>query len=136
MVESGEPEIVEIDVTRAVEATGTVDGTLHTLVEFDRDGFNTLYVSEATRAVYDSPEQMSSHFERIHNYVNIDFTEVDLFTADLFPTADRVRYKTTALDRLTLVRLYVDDQSGLLFAVEVGDPVEPLVRELESVIEG
>lgn len=132
----GPAEIVGIDAAEAVEAAADVDGTLHSLVEFNHRRFNTLYVSEATRGLYDSDEEMTAHFERIHDYVNIDFTEAELFTNDLFPMADRVRYKATALDVLTIVRLYLDDQRGLFVAVERGDPVERLVNRLEDVAGG
>ncbi|WP_255195913.1 hypothetical protein [Halorarius litoreus] len=136
MSEDGTSEIVGVDVAAAVETGDSTAATLHSLVEFDRSGFNTLYVSETTRAAYESEDEMEAYFERIHNYVNIDFTEIELFTADLFPVANRVRYKTTALDVITLVRMYLDNRRGLFFAVERGDPVEPLVADFEALFVG
>lgn len=134
MPEGEKSEIVGVDVTAAVETAQSGEATLYSLVEFDRTGFNTLYVSESTRAAYESDEQMKAHFERIHNYVNVDFTEIDLFTADLFPNSNHVRYKTTALDVFTVVRMYLDNQRGLFFALDRGDHVEPVVADLEALL--
>lgn len=134
MPEVASPEIVDIDAGAALDAARAGDATLHSLVEFDRHTFNTLYASEETQALYDSGAAMEAHFERIHDYVNIDFTEIELFTQDLFSVADAVRYKATALDVLTIVRVYADRQRGLFFAIESGDSVEPLVQRLESVV--
>jgi hypothetical protein len=78
---------------------------------------------------------MAAHFGRIHDYVNIDFTETELFTQDLFDVADRVRYKATGLDVMTILRVYLGDQTGLFLAIDRGDPVEPLVAELETVVD-
>lgn len=127
-------DVVDVDPNAVLEAARAGDATVHSLVAFDRNDFTTLYVSEQTRAVYDSETAMEAHFERIHDYVNIDFTEVELFTEELFEFADRVRYKVTALDVLTLVRVYLDEQSGLFLAIESDDPVEPLVRRVEAVV--
>lgn len=136
MSEPATPEIVEFDAGNAVRAAReVVDGTLYTFVEFDAEAFNPLYVGEATRALYDSEEQMEAHFARIHRYVNIDFMEAELFTDDLFPMAERVRYKTTALDVMTILRYYVDEGRGLFLALDRGEPVEPVVTAIETAIE-
>jgi hypothetical protein len=135
MSEAVEPEIVAIDVVAVLEAARSVDGTLYSLVEFDREAFNPLFVSATTRSLYDSEAEMAAHFGRIHDYVNIDFTETELFTQDLFDVADRVRYKATGLDVMTILRVYLGNQTGLFLAIDRGDPVEPLVAELETVVD-
>lgn len=135
MAEADTPAIVEFDAEGVVEATGEqVQGTLYSFVEFDAEEFNPLYVAEETRALYDSEEQMRDHFTRIHRYVNIDFVEAELFTTDLFPMAEEVRYKTTALDVMTILRFYVDDERGLFLALDRGEPVEPIVAVLEAAV--
>ncbi|WP_255149557.1 hypothetical protein [Halorarius halobius] len=132
MSQAAPPEIVDIDADAALEAALNTEATVHSLVEFDKDEFNPLYVSEATRGLYESDDEMAAHFERIHGYVNIDFMETDLFTVDLFDAAERVRYKVTALDVVTIVRLYLDDNTGLFIAIERGDAAEPLVAAIEQ----
>lgn len=136
MSEPATPEIVEFDAGKAVRAAReAVEGTLYSFVEFDADEFNPLYVAQETRALYDSEEQMEAHFARIHRYVNIDFMEAELFTDDLFPMAERVRYKTTALDVMTILRYYVDEGRGLFIALDRGEPVEPVVAAVETTID-
>jgi hypothetical protein len=135
MSEVPQSELVDVDVAAVLETAHAVEGTLYSLVEFDRATFNALYVSEATRGLYDSDAEMDAHFERIHDYVNIDFTEIDLFTRDLFDVADHVRYKATGLDVMTILRVYLGDQTGLFLAIDRGDPIEPLVQAIETVVE-
>lgn len=136
MSEPATPEIVDFDAEAAVAAArDATEGPLYSFVEFDFDGFNRLYVADETRALYPSETVMEEHFEQIHSYVNIDFTEIELFTEDLFPMASRVRYKTTALDVMTLVRFYVNETSGVFVAVDPGAPVEPVVAAVEDAID-
>lgn len=107
------------------------DGELYSVVEYDKDEFNLLYVADTTRSFYEDDEQMHDHFEEIHSYVHLDFVEMDLFTDRLFPLADRVEYITTRLDFMKLVRFYVGDR-GLFVSVE---PDEPIVEIAEIVRE-
>ena len=134
MAISNPSSVVSFDgdaVRGAVEAR--VEGTLRSLVEYDRDAFNPLYVDDVTLSFYEDEEQMTAHFERLHSYIHLDVTEMDLFTDELFPVADRVRYLTTAFDLFTLVRVYVDDE-GMFMALDPDEPVEPLVHAIEDVV--
>lgn len=129
-------EILGVDDEAVVEAVrAAVDGNLYSLVEFDSESFNPLYVSEQTVAMYESEAHMNDHFGEIHDYVNLDFTEIQLFTQDLLPVASRVRYMTTALDVMTLVRLYVDDRNGFFLALPPETPVEPVVAAVANAID-
>lgn len=135
MGEKIQSEILTFDVTPAVAAAlDVVDGPLYTLVEFDLESWNALHVADETRTLYDSEEQMLAHFEQIHGYVNLDFTEIDLFIEDLLPVADEMRYKTTAMDAMTFVRVYADHRTGLFLALDPGEPVEPVVAAIEDAI--
>lgn len=130
-------EIVTFDVDAVVEeALDAVDGPLYSLVEFDLERWNDLYLADETREMYDDERQIEEHFSQIHDYVNLDFTEIDLFTDDLLPTADEVRYITTAMDVMTFVRIYVGERTGLFVALDPDEPVEPLVTAIEGAIEG
>lgn len=109
-----------------------VDGTLRSFVEFDADDFEVVYVDDVTRSFYDGEDHMYEHFEEIHSYVHIDFTEVDFFTEELFPVSDHVRYLTTSFDVFTLVRVYFDEE-GVFLALDRDEPVEPVVEAIEDV---
>lgn len=110
-----------------------VEGTLRSLVEYDQDGFNPLYVDDVTLSFYEDEAAMNAHFEQLHSYIHLDFTELDLFTEELFPVCDRVRYLATGFDLFTLVRVYVD-REGLFLALDPDEPVEPLVRAIEETV--
>ncbi|WP_336035353.1 hypothetical protein [Halobacterium yunchengense] len=113
-------------------AEAAVDGTLRSFVEFDDRDFRVLHVDDLTRSFYDDDDHMLAHFEEIHAYVHVDFTEADLFTSELFPAADRVRYLATGFDLFTLVRVYVGDE-GVFAALDPDEPVEPVVEAIEAV---
>lgn len=123
----------DADAVRAA-IEGEVGGTLRSLVEYDDEEFEPLYVDDATLAFYEDEERMNDHFETLHSYIHLDFTEMDLFTEELFPVTDHVRYLSTAFDLFTLVRVYVGDE-GLFLALDPDEPVEPLVRVIEDVVD-
>jgi DNA polymerase II small subunit/DNA polymerase delta subunit B len=110
-----------------------VEGPLRSLVEFDDEEFNVLYADDVTLSFYDSPEHMCDHFEHIHDFVNLDHTEMDLFTGELFPIAERVRYLASGLDLFTMVRIYPDD-CAYFVAIDPEEPVAPVVRAVERVV--
>lgn len=127
-------EVVEFDADAACEAVqATVSGTLRSFVEFDGESFNPLYVDDATMSFYDDEDHMRAHFSQLHSYVYLDLTEMDLFTEELFPVAERVAYITTALDFFKLVRIYRDGD-GVFVALDHDEPVQPVVEAVENAI--
>lgn len=121
-------ELVAFDADAACEAVlETVSGTLRSFVEFDSESFNPLYVDETTLAFYDDEDHMLAHFAQLHSYVYLDLAEMDLFTEELFPVANRVEYITTAMDFLKIVRIYYDNE-GVFLALDHDEAVEPIVR--------
>lgn len=128
-------EVVEFDADAAYEAAqSTVSGTLRSFVEFDGESFNPLYVDDSTLSFYDDEEHMYEHFGQLHSYVYLDLAEMDLFTDELFPIADRVEYITTTLDFFKLVRIYRGGE-GLFVALDHDEPVEPVVGAVRDAIE-
>lgn len=129
------PESIHpVDAAALHEAlSDAVEGTLRSLVEFDDDGFNVLYADDVTLSFYDSAEHMREHFEHIHGFVTLDHMEMDLFTGDLFPISEEVRYLATGLDIFTMVRVYVRDCAYFL-ALDPDEEVVPAVRALERVV--
>ncbi|NIB98368.1 hypothetical protein [Halobacterium sp. R2-5] len=122
---------LDVEAMRAA-AEDAVDGTLRSFVEFTDEEFRPVYVDDVTRSFYDDEAHMLEHFEEIHSYVHIDFTETDFFTDGLFPLASDVRYHATSLDVFTLVRVYFGDE-GVFVALDHEDPVEPVVTAIEAV---
>lgn len=127
-------EVVEFDADAAFEAVkATVSGTLRSFVEFDGDQFNPLYVDDSTLAFYEDEDHMLEHFAQLHSYVYLDLAEMDLFTTELFPVADRVEYITTTLDFFKLVRVYYGDE-GVFIALDHDEPVEPIVQAIGQAL--
>jgi hypothetical protein len=135
MTGTGAGDVAEFDETAVVEAAlSTVEGTLYSVVGFDADGWRELHVASETRAMYEDEAHMRAHFDRLHDYVNLDFTELELFTDTLVPAAEEVRYLVTCLDVMKLVRYYYGEQ-GLFLAVEPDEPVVPLVDALSAALD-
>lgn len=131
-----ETEIIDVDAGTLVDRVqGTVAGTLYSLVEYDQHSLNVVYADEATLEYYRSREHLLEHFERVHSHVHVDFEQMDLFVDDLFPVADQVEYMTTAMDFMTLIRVY-NDRNGLFVAVEPDESVRPVVDAIEALTTG
>ncbi|WP_254837633.1 hypothetical protein [Natronomonas marina] len=107
------------------------DGSLYSVVRFDPDDFEVLYVGEETYEMYPTDDAMFEHFERIFDYVGIDFAEKALFTDVLFSGSGSVQYMTTCLDSVKVVRLYAGS-TGVFLGVDPAEPVPPLVDVVET----
>ena len=107
-----------------------VDGTLYSVVRFGADDFEVMYTAEATRAMYDDDDTMLEYFRRIFDYIGIDFAEKALFSDVLLSGQGTVRYMTTCMASVKLVRIYAGSE-GVLVTV---DPEEPVPR-LADVVE-
>lgn len=130
------PELLSADVDAMEDAAReAVDGTVRSVVEFDEDDFHVIYVDDVSLSFYEDEAQMMDHFEQIHSYVHLDFTEMSFYTDDIFPIADRVRYIATGLDVFTVLRIYFGDE-GLFMALDQGEDVEPVVDAVEDVYRG
>ena len=102
------------------------DGPLHSVVRFDPDDFRILYVAGEAESRYPTESAMVEHFERIFAYVGIDFAEKTLFSDVLLPDAGTVRYMTTSLDSVKVVRIY-EESEGVFVGVDPEEAVPPLV---------
>ena len=102
------------------------DGPLHSVVRFDPDDFRILYVAGEAESRYPTESAMVEHFERIFAYVGIDFAEKTLFSDVLLPDAGTVRYMTTSLDSVKVVRVY-EESEGVFVGVDPEEAVPPLV---------
>lgn len=127
--------ITSFDGDAALKAAlAVVDGTVYSFVEYDVDDFNVLYVDDATLAFYRDEEHMLDHFAKIHSHVNMDFMEIELFRESLFPISEEVRFMTTGMDYLKLLRIY-SDLEGVFLALEPHEPVMPIVDALDEIAE-
>lgn len=130
-----ESELVGFDADAALEAAlEAAEGSIYSFVEFSMEDFRPLYVADETLAMYESRERMEEHFEQIHDYVHLDFTEIELFTEDLLPEATEARYIATAFDVVSLVRIYRGNE-GVFVAVDADEPVVPVVAAIRAATE-
>ena len=131
MVVSTESSLVDFDADAALTAVREVDeDAVHLCVEYTPEEFRTMYADEVTLALYGDGEEMESHFEEVHSFVHIDFSEKDMF-GELFRGAGEVRSFVTFMDHVALVRVLVDHQ-GLFLTVDPDADVTPLVEAVEA----
>lgn len=123
---SNRSRIVDFDADSAVDfLKKEVDGTLYSVVEYDKNTFNILYIDDSTLSFYDDKDHMLNHFEKVHSYVYLDFSQLDL-TETVFTEGSSVDYMTTAMDYIKIVRIYCG-REGLFVGVDPGEQVVPLV---------
>ena len=107
------------------------DGTLYSVVTFEPNDFELRYVSDETREMYPTDDAMLEHFERVFDYVGIDFAEKALFTDVLFSGAGHVQFMTTCLETVKVVRVYAGADAVFL-GVDPDEPVPPLVDVVKT----
>jgi hypothetical protein len=127
------PSVVNFDVERVVGALlDEFGGDVLTIVEYDRETYNTLYVADAIRGRYPDEETMEDHFAGIHAYVYLDFTESDLFE-DLFVASGGTRAFVTYMRDLVAIRV-VDGSEGVFVSVTPDVEVSAVVELVEGII--
>jgi len=127
-------EIAPFDAVEVCEAVlEAAEGPVHIFGEFDYEEANPLYVDDWTESLYSDETQMLEHFEQVHSYTHLDFTEMNLFTKTLFPQAGEVRYITISMELFTMLRFYKDG-TGLLITVEPDEPIGALVDVVQDEI--
>lgn len=135
---SSSADIVSFDVDAAVaaieDALDDADA-LHVVAPFTPDEYELVYVDDLTRSFYADDGEMTAHFDRIHEYAGLDFSEIGLFVDDLFPVATGVEYIATGLDYLTVVRIYTGDE-GLFVSLDPGTDPTIAVEAVRSVVDG
>ena len=135
MVVSEDSTLVDFDADAALATAREVgDGAVHLCVEYTPKEFRTLYADELTTALYAGDrEEMESHFEEVHSYVHIDFTEKDLFS-EVFRGAGEVRSFVTLMDHVALIRVIVGRQ-GLFLSTDPDADVTALVEAIETALD-
>jgi hypothetical protein len=131
MVVSEDSTLVDFDADAALSAAREVDEeAVHLCVEYTPEEFHTLFADETTMALYGNREEMVDHFEEVHSYVHIDFTEKDLFS-EIFRGAGEVRSFVTYMDHVVLLRFIVGQQ-GVFLSTDPHVDVTALVEAVEA----
>jgi hypothetical protein len=134
MVVSEDSTLVDFDADAALSAAREVDQEgVRLCVEYTPEEFHTLYADEVTMALYGNREEMVDHFEEVHSYVHIDFTEKDLFT-EVFKGAGEVRSFVTYMDHVVLLRFIVGQQ-GIFLSTDPNVDVTELVKAVEGEVD-
>lgn len=121
-----------LDADAALEAALSVTDGVHICVEYDVEGFNALYIDDRTLGLYGGEEPALDHFEEVHSYVNVDFTERDLFEDVLF-AAGEVRAFVTYMEYTIAVR-FLRENDGIFFALDPNAPVTEMLQAIREAL--
>lgn len=133
----GSDEVASFDVDAATAAIRDAlgDGSdLHVVAAFTPESYEIAYCDGFTRSFYADDEEMADHFDQIHRYAGIDFSEIGLFVDDLFPVGGGVEYIATGMEHLTVVRVYTE-REGLLLTLDTDADVTAVVEAVRDAID-
>lgn len=121
-------------VIAAIEDALDDADSLHVVAPFTPETYELAYVDDLTHSFYRDDEEMTAHFDRIHEYAGIDFSEIGLVVDDLFPIANGVEYIATGLDYLTVVRVYTG-REGLFVSLDPGAEPSVVVEAMRDAVD-
>ncbi|WP_277554304.1 hypothetical protein [Halobaculum limi] len=121
-------------VIAAIEDALDDADSLHVVAPFTPETYELAYVDDLTHSFYRDDEEMTAHFDRIHEYAGIDFSEIGLVVDDLFPIANGVEYIATGLDYLTVVRVYTG-REGLFVSLDPGADPTVVVEAMRDAVD-
>jgi hypothetical protein len=135
MVGDGRTDVVDFDAEDALSAANDAIGAenVFSCIVYDAETFRTVYVDPRVEGLYADTETRREHFEEIHSYVHLDFSEYDLFE-ELFRDPEGVRAFVTYMGSLVAVRV-VSEKQGLFLSVAPDAPVTKLVTAVEAEIQ-
>jgi len=134
MVVFEDSTLVDFDADAALASVReSFEDEIRLCVEYTAEEFHTLYADETTLTLYGDREQMVDHFEEVHSYVHVDFTERDLFR-DIFVGAGGVRSFVAQMEHVTLIRV-LDGEQGLFLSVVPETDVTGIVEAVEAELE-
>lgn len=127
--------VTSFDAAAVVDAAlAAIGDGLLTCVEYDAEECNALYVADEVEAMYPSEERMHEHFDRLHGYVHLDFTEVELFQDELLPYAGDVHFLVTGFEALTAIRV-LSGREGLFLGVTPDASTDAVVDAVRAEID-
>jgi hypothetical protein len=129
-----ESRLVSFGADAAVDAALDVAGPeLRTVVEYTAEAFRTLYVGPAVADTYDDDADREAYFERVHSYVQLDFTERDLFEEEVFPRQGRVRSLVAVMDDVVVARI-LRGTEGVVVSTTPGANYAAVVDAVEDAV--
>ena len=128
-------KLVEFDADAAVEELLERAGEEHLIVaEYTPEEYGLLYVGEGIEAMYPSMDEIEATADSIHEYIDMDFRERELFL-DLYPTIDDVDGLITVGDTRCVVRVVTPQEEGLYFSVPNELSATELLQHVVDIIE-
>lgn len=105
-----------------------IEEDLLVCAEFTVEDFQLLYVSDAALERYDSETDVWVVGDVIHEYMNVDFLERELFE-ELYPEVTETNAFVTYTDYAAIIRVLCGDE-GFYVSVDPAAPVSEIVSAL------
>jgi hypothetical protein len=128
-------ELVGFDAEEATEyLLSTVGDDLLVVAEYTPEEYRLLYVGDDLETMYGSTEDVVHAADSIHEYIDLDFRERDMFL-DLYPTIEDVDGLVTVADSRSVARVLSPVDGGLYFSVPLDAPVMELLRDVVGIVD-
>ncbi|MCL9814137.1 hypothetical protein [Natranaeroarchaeum aerophilus] len=126
--------LTDFNATAALRAVeDRVGDDIFVCGEFTPDDFHILYVSDRALEQYDSETDIWVVGDVIHEYMNVDFLERELFN-DLYPQVTETNAFVTYTDYAAIVRV-LQGEEGFYLSVDPQAPVSEIVNELTAILD-
>jgi hypothetical protein len=128
-------ELVGFDADEACQyLLEAVGDDLLVVAEYTAEEYRLLYVGDGLESMYGSSTAVTEAAESIHEYIDLDFRERELFL-DLYPTMEDVDGLITVADSRSVVRVITPHDEGLYFSVPLDVPAVELVRDVVGIVD-
>lgn len=104
------------------------------VAEYTASEYRLLYVSHELEEMYGSADEVVAAADSIHEYIDLDFRERDMFL-DLYPTMEDVDGLVTVSDTRSIARVLSPGEEGLYFSVQLSAPVMELLQDVVGIVD-
>jgi hypothetical protein len=128
-------QLVGFDAEEATEYLLEEAGDdLLVVAEYTPEEYRLLYVGDDLESMYGSTDDVVAAADSIHEYIDLDFRERDMFL-DLYPTIENVDGLVTVADSRSVARVLSPDDEGLYFSVPLDVAVMELLQDVVGIVD-
>ncbi|MFC3476336.1 DUF7522 family protein [Halobacterium litoreum] len=129
-----EPELTAFDDAEVASAIDDVAGDdLRTLVEYDEQRYNLLYIRDDVVDELGGPDAFGELADELHSDYRLDFTQQELYE-EIYGELGNVHAFVAVMDRATVLRV-VGDDAGLYVSLEPSVSIQGALDAVREVVD-
>lgn len=130
-----EPELTALDDAEIANAVDDVAGDdLRTLVEYDEQAYNLLYIRDDVVGELGGAEAFTDLADELHADYRLDFTQQELYE-EIYGELGNVRAFVAVMDHATILRVIGSD-AGLYVSLEPAASIQAVLDAVHGVVDG